>query len=177
MLRQHLMCQPSLAFWTYQWPIQNEDADPHDDMHFPHMCVDWDALHAWARDRSFKVEEGLTVRPDGESSRTACTGPAETETSCKVVSTEVLKLFRGDQLHNGAIPMVTVDLDRCHEPSPDPGGANPSLVKRDSCAGDQHNMLCLRRRKVVISQYLRALKNMVFSLIRFESHLLLMIGH
>jgi len=67
MLRQHLMCQPSIAFWTYKWPDEEDPAEPNDDMHFPHACVNWDSLYSWADERSFDVHDGLVLKPNGKS--------------------------------------------------------------------------------------------------------------
>ena len=60
-LRQAIMCQGDMSLYTYKWlPEQDE---PKVITGMQHICVDFNKIMEWAKERSFSIYDGLRQSP------------------------------------------------------------------------------------------------------------------
>jgi hypothetical protein len=55
-LRLELLCSADVSLWTFKW-TEHSRAKPANHIPQQHVCVDWDALHAWMQERAVDWSE------------------------------------------------------------------------------------------------------------------------
>lgn len=55
------MCQGDMSLYTYRWLPEQDEPDIIAGME--HMCVDFDKVMEWSKERSFSINDGLLQSP------------------------------------------------------------------------------------------------------------------